>query len=287
MLVRISDWLKRHRVIAFFILAYAIAWLGWWLEAAGIQWGAFPGYFGPAIAAILVAAITSGKAGLEELLARLFRWRVPFKWYLAAALLPAGSVLVVVAFLTLTGSTAAEFDPGRLSSILPQLAFMLVVGSLYGVFVTSGEELGWRGYALPWLLERHSAFAASIVVGIFWWLWHLPVGILFSDGASFSAADALLYGLGVNSASLIYTWMFRHTRGSVLIASLFHSVFDMSLVTAWQTAQATPALVYSARAYMLALGVIAALIVIHARSEFFSREPAWSGMQTPMPGGAR
>ena len=114
MLSRISALLRRYPLIAFFTLSYAITWPGWWLESTGNQYGALPGYFGPAIAAILVAAITDGKEGLEELIARLLRWRVPFKWYLVTVLLPTGSVLAVVAILTLTSNTGPGLYLGRL-----------------------------------------------------------------------------------------------------------------------------------------------------------------------------
>jgi hypothetical protein len=127
--------LKRHPLIAFFTLSYAIAWPGWWLEAAeisSISWlGSFAGYFGPAIAALLVAAMAGGKEGLEGVLARLFQWRVPFKWVLVAMFLPAGSVLVVIAILSLTGNAAPGLAAGRWVDIFPQLALVLVWGSLY------------------------------------------------------------------------------------------------------------------------------------------------------------
>jgi len=130
-----STLLKRHPLTAFFALAYLITWPGWWLAAAAGQFGAFLGYSGPANAALLMAAITGGKAGLEALLARRFRWRVPFNWYLVAVLLPVGSVLLVVALLTLAGSAASDFDPGRLSPILPQLALALVLAVIAALIV--------------------------------------------------------------------------------------------------------------------------------------------------------
>jgi hypothetical protein len=82
LLARIAEPPRRRPLLAFLVLAYAITWPGWWLEVAGGQVGALLGYSGPAIAAILVAAISGGREGLGELLARLFQWRVSFRWYL-------------------------------------------------------------------------------------------------------------------------------------------------------------------------------------------------------------
>lgn len=274
MLARIAEPLKRHPLLAFFVLAYAITWPGWWLEAAGSQFGALLGYFGPAIAAILVSAIAGGREALGELLVRLFRWRVPFRWYLVAVLLPVGSVLVALALPVPAGDAVYQTEPGLLSPLVPQLGLVLGFGSLYGVVVAAGEELGWRGYALPRLLGRHNALVASILVGIFWGLWHLPVSYLF-DGGSPLLVDSLLYGLGVDFASVIYTWIFRHTRGSVLIACLFHSVYDASLIVAGQIAPVALGLEFPFRLHILVLAITAALIVVVAGPEL-SRTPAQS-----------
>jgi membrane protease YdiL (CAAX protease family) len=261
LLAPIFERLRRHPLLAFFVLAYAITWPGWWLEVAGSRFGALLGYFGPAIAAILVAAVIGGRKGLGELLARLFRWRMPFRWYLVAVLLPVGSVLVAVAIPILAGNATYYAEPRLLSPLLPELGLVLLFGSLYGVVVAAGEELGWRGYALPKLLQRHNALVASILVGIFWGLWHLPVSYLFGSGSP-SLVDSILYGLGIDFASVIYTWLFRHTRGSVLIACLFHSVYDVSLIVAGQIAPVALGLDFPLRLHILVLAATAALIVV-------------------------
>jgi membrane protease YdiL (CAAX protease family) len=266
LLARILERLRRHPLIVFFVLAYAITWPGWWLEVAGSQLGALLGYFGPAIAAILVASIAGGRERLGELLARLFRWRVPFRWVLVAVLLPPGSALVALAIPILAGNATYRAEPGLLASLLPELGLVLLFGSLYGVVVAAGEELGWRGYALPKLLQRHNALVASILVGIFWGLWHLPISYLFGGGSP-PLVDSLLYGLGIDSASVIYTWIFRHTRGSVLIACLFHSVYDVSLIVAGQIAPVALGLEFPFRLHMLVLAATAALIVVVAGTE--------------------
>ncbi|MGD8794328.1 MAG: type II CAAX endopeptidase family protein [Anaerolineae bacterium] len=274
MAARIAAPIKRQPLITFFVLSYAITWPGWWLEAQGIQAGIIPGYFGPALAAIVVTIVTEGRPGLADLLGRLFRWRVPLRWYLVAVLVPAASVLSVAAIPALTSGGSTGFDPAPLRPILPELAVVLVFGTLYGVMVAAGEELGWRGYALPKLLARHNALVSSLIVGIVWGLWHLPVGFLFESGNP-ALVDSLVYGLGVDLAAVIYTWLYRHTRGSVLIAALFHSAYDIFLIVGGQVAQVT-GLEFSFRIHVLVLAGIAALLVVLAGPELGpkAREPA-------------
>jgi membrane protease YdiL (CAAX protease family) len=231
------------------------------LEVRGSQAGALLGYFGPALAALLVAALTAGRQGLRALLARLFRWRVPLRWYLVAILLPAGSALLVVGLLAIVEGQLSNLDTSGLQPILPEILAVLVFGSLYGLVVAAGEELGWRVFALPRLLARHNALVASIVLGIVWGLWHVPVGFWFDSQAP-ALGDALLYGLGFDFAAVIYTWLFLHSRGSVLIASLFHAVYDISLLVIGQIAQATPGLDFAPRLHLVVLGLVAALLVV-------------------------
>lgn len=158
--------------------------------------------------------------------------------------------------------------------MLARLAEPLRRHPLLAFVVAAGEELGWRGYALPRLLQRHNALVASILVGIFWGLWHLPVSQLFGGGSP-PLVDSLLYGLGVDFASVIYTWIFRHTRGSVLIACLFHSVYDVSLIVAGQIAPIAFGWDFPFRLHILVLAVTAALIVVVAGSRL-SRTPVQS-----------
>jgi membrane protease YdiL (CAAX protease family) len=197
---------------------------------------------------------------------------VPFQWYLVSVLLPIGTVLVALALPVLAGNATYHAELDLLAPLLPELGLVLLSGSLYGVVIAAGEEIGWRGYALPRLLRRHNALVASILVGIFWGLWHLPVSYLFGGGSP-PLVDSLLYGLGVDFASVIYTWIFRHTRGSVLIACLFHSVYDVSLIVAGQIAPVALGLDFPFRIHILVLAVTAGLIVIVTGPEL-SRTPA-------------
>src|SRR3712207_1273324 len=159
---------KRHPLIAFFVLAYAVTWPLIPLVSVSPLWG-FPALFGPAFAAIIVVAVTDEGAGLQGLMGRVVRWRVGVRWYVVALGLPTILALAVVGLhLALGVQTSVDF--GGLS-VLNFVVFILIIG----------EELGWRGYALPKMLAERSALAASLIVGALWGAWHLPT--FFVPGA--------------------------------------------------------------------------------------------------------
>ena len=126
---------KRHPLISFFVLAYALTWPVIPLVSVSPLLG-LPALFGPALAAIIVAYLVDGKSALKDLLSRLVRWRVEARWYVLALGLPAILALAAAGLNLLLGApTAIRF--GGLS-VLNFVVFVFVVG----------EELGWRGYAL-------------------------------------------------------------------------------------------------------------------------------------------
>jgi membrane protease YdiL (CAAX protease family) len=109
----------------------------------------------------------------------------------------------------------------------------LVVLPLFLVILTLtdglGEELAWRGFALPRLLTRYNALAASLILGVIWALWHLP--LLWTEGGPMYQLPVWLLLLDVTAKAVLFTWVFLHTRGSVLIAMLFHGATNLFLVS--------------------------------------------------------
>jgi len=213
----ITSFIKRHPLITFFVLAYAFSWWPWTLSAANNPFGSplFP--LGPMLAALILAAVIKGRAGLKALLARVVRWRVNLRWYGVALLLPVALGLVAFGLNLLLGAplpAAAQLPPPAaiLSGLLVQL-----------IFIGVGEELGWRGFALPRLLEGRSALAASLTLGLLWLGWHLPA---YATGT----ISAIFILIPLITASL-FTWLHQHTNGSVLIAILFHSMLNTVAAT--------------------------------------------------------
>ncbi len=118
-------------------------------------WG-FPALFGPALAAIMVVAVADGRAGLRDLLGRMVRWRVRARWYGVALGLPAVLALAAAGLHVVFGPQTSVQLGGP--SVLNFVVFVLIVG----------EELGWRGSALPKLLAERSALSASLSLGAIW-----------------------------------------------------------------------------------------------------------------------
>jgi membrane protease YdiL (CAAX protease family) len=177
----------------------------------------------PTVVSIVLTAIRDGRAGLVSLFASVFRFRAPWLW-IAVSLLGYPLMWLVVSLIqsAATGTLASmSFTPWLVT--LP----MLVVSAR--VFIDAGalgEELGWRGFALPRLLELTDARKASLLLGVVWAVWHLPafyVGSMSQSGLAF-----LPFVGNVIAFSVLMTWLFVHTRGSVFWAGIVpHTLFNL------------------------------------------------------------
>jgi uncharacterized protein len=208
---------KRHPLITFFVLAYVLAWWIWILYAFNITFLGPIFALGPFLAAIIVTMLTRGTAGLKALLSRMVRWRVGLRWYAAALLLPVAVYVVAVSLNILLGaraSTAEQFGSWYL--IFPLFAYSLLF-PLSGAF---GEELGWRGYALPRVQARLWALSAALIIGVIQTAWHLP---LFMIDRSTPPVPLIA---GYMSLGVLATWVFNNTRGSVLMTMVLHASFN-------------------------------------------------------------
>jgi membrane protease YdiL (CAAX protease family) len=221
--------MRRHPLVTFFLLAYGLTWAIQIPVAAGVLegsgWRAVT--WVPAIAALLAAALTGGRGALRELGSRLVRWRVGWQWYLVVILGPAAFSLAVAGVYTLLGGSWSEAAPPALleGPLLFLPLFLLILTLTDGL----GEELAWRGFALPRLLTRYNALVASLVLGVIWALWHLP--LVWTEGNSMYQQPVWLLLVDITAKSVLFTWVFLHTRGSVLIAMLFHGATNLFLVS--------------------------------------------------------
>jgi membrane protease YdiL (CAAX protease family) len=207
----IKSFVKHHPLVTYFVLAYALTWMLAPLLTISLLLGV-AGLMMPAVAAIVVIAMTEGKPGLKSLWQRLKLWRVGLRWYVVALGLPVLLSAIVVALSILLGAPAqVEFSS---VSLLTLIVFVLVVG----------EEIGWRGYALPKLLQSHSAITASVILGVLWGGWHLPT--FFLPGAPQAGIPFVAFLLFTTGASILFTWLYLHTGGSLLIATLFHGAIN-------------------------------------------------------------
>ena len=220
--------LRRHPLISFFVLTYALAWILWLPllvlgDATPAPLGLVLGILGsaiPSLLGIVLTAMVLGRAALRKLLGRLLIWRVNPTWYLVVVLLPAAFAGGTIALNALVGDPAISVDVVLLSAVIT-LAFMIFPGS------AMGEEIGWRGYALPRLQTRMSALSASLILGVIWSFYHLP---LFFAGSAFRSPSILVpFIISTIALSVILTWVYNSTGGSLLLVILLHATANFPL----------------------------------------------------------
>lgn len=227
----IKNLIQRHPATSYFITAFTISWLGAFLLVASKLLSGQPiakmdgilmfpiMIIGSATSSIILTAITEGKTGLRNLQARMGKWKVPVKWYLIELLIP--PCLIMIVLLLLKNFVSPTFAP-----------HFFLLGLLFGIPAGFLEEIGWTGFAFPKLLLRYSFLKASIILGIMWGLWHLPV-IDFLGAASPHGYYLFPFGLSfiaaMTAVRVLICWIYTHTR-SILLAQFMHMVSTGSLV---------------------------------------------------------
>ena len=204
---------KRHPIITFFILTYAISWGFLPIEAVGFM----PG--GPLLAALIVIPITRGWAGLRELGSRMIRWRVRWYWYVVAIGLPLAVVLLTVGLnVALGASTPSPVQSGSVTTVLIVFAVRLLNpgdGAL-------GEEPGWRGFALPGLQSTLSLLVSTLILAVLITGWHVP--LFFLEEGGLQPSFIVTAALSTVAVTFWYNWLFNRTGGSVLMTLVAHNI---------------------------------------------------------------
>ena len=211
-------------VSGFFVLTFALTWLLWlpMLLADQHLIDSVPGglllALGTAVPSLVALGLAARTGGAATLMRGLTRWRLPARWYAAALLIPAVLMLTAVGLGVLLGATSPAFPaPGRWPLVAVNLlAVLLISGPL-------GEELGWRGYALP-RLERHFGFTvAAVLLGLIWAAWQLPLFLL--PGTPQSQLPLGWFVLQTVAFSVVLAWVYGRT-GSLLLVVLMHGAVN-------------------------------------------------------------
>jgi membrane protease YdiL (CAAX protease family) len=220
----------RHPTLTFFLLTFLLTWMVWvpralhpdgWAGTVGAFWS-----WMPAVAAVVTAAVL-GRDALRDLGARLVRWRVGWQWYVLVLLGPAAFWGLV---WSATAAAGWSDELGRPILLEQGVAGVLVILLVLVLTDGLGEETGWRGFALPRLLHRYGPIAASLLLGVVWALWHLP--LFWTEGYPLAGSSPWVLLLELPAVAVVFTWIFQRTDGSALLAILLHAGLNLSTMSA-------------------------------------------------------
>jgi membrane protease YdiL (CAAX protease family) len=225
--------LKGWPLGSFFALTFALSWPAWWLAARlgfGTQSSSiigalafYAGVFSPGIISLVLTRSLHGPEALRALLARLIQVNVAGRWFAFALFFTVAIKLAsAVAHRLLLGEWPAFATPPLALTVLLMFGATLLstmIGS------QAGEELGWRGFALPRMAASMGLARSGVILGLVWALWHLPIFYLFPLGDTYHQSFPL-YTLQVTAISVAMTWLYAHTRGSLFLAMLMHAAVN-------------------------------------------------------------
>jgi len=223
--------MKTKKIYIYLILTIIWSWTNWIIGLNYLSNGInqesigkfityfFIGVYGPTIASIITTLIFDGISGLLALLKKMMLWNVPFKYYLYILVLPLVFVAIGILLYSLFVGHIGDFDKTAFYTIPTILLAGIYAGPL-------GEELGWRGFLLPEFQKIFPNLKSAIIIGIIWFIWHIPLfwapfGTLVS-GEPITFLPVFTYFIMLICLSVIITWLVIHSKGSVLIAILFH-----------------------------------------------------------------
>lgn len=207
----------------YFVLTFILAWALWFASGIGSPAGPHGplfllGVFAPGLVALGMTARKSGRTGVTALLRRLVDWQVPARWYVFA--------ISYMLAIKLTVGVVHRAVWGEWPQFGREPWFLLLGATVSSTILggQAGEELGWRGYALPRLAARFGIAIASLVLGVVWALWHLPL-FFFPVGDTYGQSFPL-YLLQVVALSVVMAWVYAGTRGSLLPVMLLHAAVN-------------------------------------------------------------
>jgi membrane protease YdiL (CAAX protease family) len=215
---------RRPNLVAFFLLSYALTWTCFIsVAASGIRSDSLLGgsvillgAFAPALAALSVTALAEGRAGVTRFLTRCFHTNVAARWYIfAVAFMPAVKLTAALIHRVIFGSWPQfGHDPW----------YLLPFAVAFSMPFQAGEEVGWRGFALPRLAERFGLAGASLVLGVIWAFWHLPQ--FYIQGADTLGQSFLVWAPQVAAISVAMAWLYGRANASLLPLMLMHAAIN-------------------------------------------------------------
>jgi membrane protease YdiL (CAAX protease family) len=197
----------------------------------------------PMLAAVVAARREGGWSAVRTVFRGLRAWRVAPIWYVLALALPTLVFTVGrAAYALVPGSEGGAwyYPPER-----PEHFAALVV-------IPLGEEIGWRGYALPRLIARHGARIATAIMALLWGLWHVPMFI----ASGYTASQVLVCVAFIVAGTPMFTWLYRRAGGSLLLAVLLHVGAHLDAMTHALPADGTPVYIATAAYVVFSLALL-------------------------------
>lgn len=222
-----KNWIRNHQLLSFFVLSYAIqygaVYASMWFDIPffGFIW--FLSVANPTISALIVSAVIGGMPEVKRLLQGFTHWNVGARWYFGALMLLLLPLSVALIYQLLGNQTPGLAAGATVSTLLNQFIFTFFSAPLL-------EEAGWRGFALPRLQGKFNALVSSLILGVIWACWHIP--LWFHPETSNRIPFVPFVLLNVTLATFM-TWLYNNTKGSLVIAILAH--FSFNLVGAFVT----------------------------------------------------
>jgi len=215
------------RLLAYFLLTFLVTW-SVWFAAAALAAPGNTGFFGgrgpvfllgvstPALVALALTAQAEGRTGVTRLLARIVHWQVGARWYAVA--------IGYFAVLKLAAALVHRIVTDEWPPFGDTPVVLMVLGIAISTWAQAGEEVGWRGYALPRLAQYVGLGGASLVLGFVWAAWHLPLFVLPDSGSTGQSFPAYL--LQVMAMSVVFAFVYWKTDGSLLLVMLMHAAVN-------------------------------------------------------------
>ncbi len=225
-------------LINYFLLSYLITWIIWApLYLPYFGYNGFPillyhhayGALGPILAAFIMEKQEHGTEGVLSLLKRMVQWRVGAVWYVVV-LAPLMLLIITMFWEYLAHQKPMDWAGIGVSSEFPEFS---IVGFFLFNLVTFGigEEVGWRGYALPRLQSHYSALKSTVLLTLGWAIWHIPAFLYRPGYVSMGFGDIIGWFLSLLTGAIILTWLFNSTKGSVFMCILFHTVINTAFTS--------------------------------------------------------
>jgi CAAX protease family protein len=220
-----------RQMLKFFAITFVLSWAAWLAAAAvapvhtGARGALFLfGTFAPAIIAVTLASASEDEAcdgtrherGAVALLRRIGRWRVGARWYVFALAYMAAIKLLVALIMRLGTGAWPRFGETH--------AVVMIAAIALSTWAQAGEEIGWRGFALPRLTRRFGLVGASLILGIIWAAWHLP--LFFIRAGDTYGQSFPLFLSEVTAMSVALAWLYWRTGGSLLLTMILHSAIN-------------------------------------------------------------